>query len=93
MTPVHPFRATPENLGVLARELAQTLAPHQLWDDAEALAPYGRDESDAGEYPPQLAAFPETTAQVAAVMSACQRNRIPVTPCGARSGKSGGSLP
>ena len=55
--------------------------------------PYSRDESDSGIYPPDLVVFPESTAQVSAVFKTCQAHGVPVTPCGARSGKSGGSLP
>jgi glycolate oxidase len=37
--------------------------------------------------------FPRSTAEVQTVFRACQALRVPVTPVGARSGKSGGSLP
>lgn len=63
------------------------------WADDEAtLARFGHDEADVGDYPPELVAFPETTAQVQAVLRACLAAQRPCIPVGARTGKSGGSL-
>ncbi|MBL9037077.1 MAG: FAD-binding protein [Archangium sp.] len=53
----------------------------------------GRDESDQGTYLPDMVVFAEKTEDVQAVLRACQRHHVPVTPVGARTGKSGGSLP
>ena len=64
-----------------------------LKEDPDTLGVYGHDESDQGDFPPQLVAFPTTTAQVQAAYRACTRHRVPLTPVGARTGKSGGSLP
>lgn len=61
--------------------------------DEPTLASYGRDESDMGDFPPQLVCFPLDTAQVQTVLRTCMAHSIPVTPAGARSGKSGGVLP
>ena len=61
--------------------------------DAQALATYGHDESDQGDFAPQVVAFATSTAQVQAVLRLCNQRRVPVTPVGARTGKSGGSLP
>ena len=38
-------------------------------------------------------AFPRTTAEVSQALRIAHAHRVPVTPCGARSGKSGGSMP
>jgi glycolate oxidase len=69
------------------------LSPQQLRTDADALADYGRDESDLGTTPADLVVLAETTAQVSHVLRTAQAHGVPVTPCGARSGKSGGSMP
>jgi glycolate oxidase len=45
-----------------------------------------------GEFPPDLLVFAETTSDVSTVFKVCQELSVPVTPCAARSGKSGGSL-
>jgi glycolate oxidase len=61
-------------------------------DDATR-ASYGRDESDMGVFLPDVVCFPADVPAVQAVLRACQQHRVPVTPVGARSGKSGGCLP
>lgn len=73
--------------------LAAVLAPEQLRVDEAALAAYARDESDSGVHAPDLVVFPADTRQVSQVFKACAVHGVPFTPCGARSGKSGGSLP
>src|SRR5687767_11280721 len=73
--------------------LVEVLSAEQVRRDETTLESYSRDESDSGTFPPDLVVFPESTAQVSAVFRACQALGIPFTPCGARSGKSGGSLP
>src|SRR5258707_3052256 len=73
--------------------LGRILPPGQLRSDSCASADYGHDESDYGKFPPKIVALPHTATEVADVFRLCQRFQVPVTPCGARSGKSGGSLP
>src|SRR3712207_9419028 len=73
--------------------LVEVLSPGQVRRDASTLENYAKDESDSGVYPPDLVVFPESTEQVATVFRTCQALGVPFTPCGARSGKSGGSLP
>jgi glycolate oxidase len=76
-----------------AEELRRFLAPGQLRRDPDTLAAYGRDESDAGDFPADLLVFAESTQDVSRVLRTCQQLGVPVTPVGARTGKSGGSLP
>ncbi len=73
--------------------LRAALAGLELRDDGEALATFGHDESDQGDFPPALVAFPRTAEEVQRVVRACVAHGVPVTPVGARTGKSGGSLP
>ncbi|MCU0701151.1 MAG: FAD-binding protein [Myxococcaceae bacterium] len=61
--------------------------------DPVAIEPYGRDESDLGTFPPDAVIRATSTAQVAKVLALGSMLGVPVTPVGARSGKSGGSLP
>jgi glycolate oxidase len=86
-------RPTRKQLEAFTRELATGLGPHQLRTDADALSDYGHDESDLGTTPADLVVLAESTAQVSHVLRTAQVHRVPVTPCGARSGKSGGSMP
>lgn len=89
-------RQSPEAAQVdpdLLRALRGIVREDQLKLDRDALASYAKDESDTGEYYPELVVMPEDTAQVSAVMRLCQQRGVPLTPCGARSGKSGGCVP
>ncbi|MFY2564192.1 FAD-binding oxidoreductase [Corallococcus terminator] len=86
-------RVEPERVERVCEVLAGLLAQGQLRRDADTLAAYGKDESDSGVFPPDVVVFPESTAQVSAIFKACVAHGVPFTPCGARSGKSGGSLP
>jgi glycolate oxidase len=86
-------RVEPERVARACEALTRALSPGQVRRDADVLAAYARDESDSGVYPPDAVVFPETTAQVSTVFKVCGAHGVPFTPCGARSGKSGGSLP
>ncbi len=87
-------RVTAAQVEAVRDELLRTLGPTFSWKADEAtIASFARDESDLGEFPPQLVVFPTSTAEVCAVMRTCNAHRVPVTPVGARTGKSGGSLP
>ena len=61
--------------------------------DPARIEPYGRDETEALWFAPELVALPSSTAEVAAVMRVAHEGRIPVTPRGAGTGLSGGALP
>jgi glycolate oxidase len=88
-----PPRPPVAEIRALASELVSLLGPARVRTDAEALEGYGRDESDAGRFPPDLVVFARDTAEVAQVLRLSRARGVPVTPCGARTGKSGGSLP
>jgi glycolate oxidase len=62
-------------------------------DDEAAREAWGRDESDQGSFPPDFVVFAESAADVVRVVRACGKHQVPVIPVGARTGKSGGSLP
>ncbi|WP_370458862.1 FAD-binding oxidoreductase [Aggregicoccus sp. 17bor-14] len=85
-------KVDPARLVELRRTLVGVLSPGQVRDDAEVRQAFAKDESDSGEFPPDLVVFPETADQVSAVFRACQASGVPFTPVGARSGKSGGCL-
>ena len=73
-------------------ELASTFPPERLVVDPERLDVYGRDESDLGAFPPDVAVLVESAEEVRHVFAVASRHRVPVVPVAARSGKSGGSL-
>ncbi len=65
----------------------------ELADDDVTRATYGHDESDQGDFRPELVVFPKNAQEVQRVVRACNTHKVPLTPVAARSGKSGGSLP
>lgn len=73
--------------------LRAALAGLELRDDDATRATYGHDESDQGDFLPDLVVFPKDTAEVQRIVRACNEHRVPLTPVAARTGKSGGSLP
>ncbi len=60
--------------------------------DAETLHIYGKDETEDLVYPPEVLIRPETAEEISAILKHCSDQHIPVTPIGARTGLSGGSL-
>ena len=61
--------------------------------DENILNDYSHDETEDLKFLPQIVLKPYNTAQVSIIMIYCNKRNIPVTPCGARTGLSGGSLP
>jgi len=86
-------RPSAAQLAACRRAVADALGPSALLETPEALQDYGRDESDLGTTPADLVVLPRTTAEVSQAIRIARAHRVPVTPCGARSGKSGGSMP
>ena len=65
----------------------------RLARDPERLEAYGRDESDLGDFPPDVVgAAWRAPRRSSAVFRVAARHRVPVMPVAARSGKSGGVL-
>ena len=61
--------------------------------DENILNDYSHDETEDLKFLPQIVLKPYNTAQVSIIMIYCNKRNIVVTPCGARTGLSGGSLP
>lgn len=61
--------------------------------DHADLEKYSHDETEDLHYYPEIVVKPATTEQVSALMRLCNKHLIPVTPRGAGTGLSGGSLP
>ncbi len=75
------------------KALREELQGLELRDDEASRATWGHDESDQGDFLPELVVFARDAAEVSRVVRACVKHRVPLTPVGARTGKSGGSLP
>jgi glycolate oxidase len=80
-------------LAPFARALEAALGSKRVVVDPERLHDYSKDESDTGLFPPDLLCFVESAAEVRQVFELCSKHQVPVTPCAARTGKSGGSVP
>ncbi|MBF0284523.1 MAG: FAD-binding protein [Magnetococcales bacterium] len=72
--------------------LSRILGGERLLTARADLEAYAWDNTGP-KYLPQAVALAETREEVAAVLSTCQRARIPVVPRGAGTGNVGGSLP
>lgn len=77
----------------LIEALARVMPSGSLLYDQEDLRPYECDGLSAYRQVPMVVALPETEAQAAAVLKACNALRVPVVARGAGTGLSGGALP
>jgi glycolate oxidase len=73
-------------------ELEAAFPRDRLTRDRDRLEAYGRDESDLGTFPPDVAVVVETAEEIRTIFAIASRHRVPVIPVAARSGKSGGVL-
>tara|TARA_E500000331_G_C17268937_1_gene718292 strand:+ start:788 stop:2188 length:1401 start_codon:yes stop_codon:yes gene_type:complete len=64
-----------------------------IFTDQQKLTEYSHDETEDLYFPPEVVVKPRTAEQIADIVSYCNKQKIALTPCGARTGLSGGSLP
>tara|TARA_B100001063_G_scaffold40413_1_gene34225 strand:- start:606 stop:2009 length:1404 start_codon:yes stop_codon:yes gene_type:complete len=64
-----------------------------VFTDPKLLSNYSSDYTEDIFCPPDAVVIPRTTLEVSLVLSFCNDNKIPVTPRGAGTGLSGGSIP
>ena len=64
-----------------------------IYVDDESLSDYSHDETEDLKFLPEIVLKPCNTRDVSMIMKYCNEHNIPITPCGARTGLSGGSLP
>src|SRR5436190_4337104 len=69
------------------------VGPAYVVMDEESLKDYSHDETETLRFLPELVINPRTSQEISSIMKICNRDRIPVTPRGARTGLSGGALP
>jgi len=72
--------------------LRAAVGPDQVCADDETVEHYSHDETEDFRFPPDVVVKVQSEDQVAAVLRAADRALVPVTPCGARTGLSGGAL-
>ena len=66
---------------------------NNIFYSEEILLEYSHDETEDLNFLPEVVVKPTSSEQISEIMKYCNQNSIPVTPCGARTGLSGGSLP
>ena len=76
----------------IVTELEKLIGSDYVVVDMQTLIDYGADHTENLVYPPEVLVKPKTTHQVALIMQLSQKENIPVTPIGARTGLSGGCL-
>jgi len=69
------------------------IGAENVLSDEQSILDYGHDETEDLSFPPEVVLKPVTTEEIAELIKYCNVKNIPVTPCGARTGLSGGSLP
>jgi D-lactate dehydrogenase (cytochrome) len=70
-------------------EELRALLGERLAVDAETRASHGADVSYHAPAPPAAVAFPESTAEVQAIVRVCARHRLPIVPYGAGTSVEG----
>ena len=76
----------------ILKEIFLLVGKENVLIDKESLINYGHDETENLSYPPEVLVKPRDADQVSNIMKLAFENTIPVTPIGARTGLSGGSL-
>lgn len=82
-------RLTPD---ITAKLTAITGAGY-IFTDTENLHKYSKDYTEDLSFPPEVVVKPGTVEEVSAILKVCNEHTIPITPRGAGTGLSGGSLP
>lgn len=65
----------------------------EIFSDDESIIDYSHDETEDLKFYPEIVLKPCNVQDISKIMKYCNQQNIPVTPCGARTGLSGGSLP
>lgn len=77
----------------LLRELAEVVGPERLLSSQDELLVYECDGYVVEKNVPDVVVFPQTTADVQAIVKSCVRHGVPFVPRGAGTSLAGGCLP
>lgn len=86
-------RPTSTVMRTVRRALRDRLGEEALADDPDVLDAHGGDWSGLPPTRPDLVVRPRSTEAVAHTLRVANQHRVPVTPRGLGSGKSGGAIP
>ena len=73
--------------------LKKIVGEEHIFTDEEKLLEYSHDETEDLSFPPEVIVNPRAVDEISEILNYCNKQKISVTPCGARTGLSGGSLP
>ncbi|MEK9601450.1 MAG: FAD-linked oxidase C-terminal domain-containing protein [Bacteroidota bacterium] len=73
--------------------LEKIIGKEIIFTDPEILSNYASDYTEDISCLPNVVIKPNTTSDISKVLSFCNKHKIPVTPRGAGTGLSGGSIP
>ena len=73
--------------------LEKIIGKEIIFTDPEILSNYASDYTEDISFLPHVVIKPNTTSDISKVLSFCNKHKIPVTPRGAGTGLSGGSIP
>ena len=76
----------------IKQELINVVGDNYCFTEKSRLEDYCHDETEDLNFPPEVVVKPANTNEVSAIMKLASKYNIPVTPCGARTGLSGGAL-
>jgi len=76
----------------IIEELKTIVGDSFTFIDSETLYEYGKDETEDFEFPPEVVVKPANSVEISAILKLANRENVPVTPIGARTGLSGGAL-
>lgn len=78
---------------VIAEGFRRLLGPDRVLDAHSDLAVYECDAFVIEKHCPSVAVFPQSTAEVAAIVRLCNENAVPFVPRGAGTSLAGGGMP
>ena len=70
-----------------------SILPSDVFTDDDTLKTYSHDETEDISILPSVVLKPNSTKEISSILKYCSENLICVTPSGARTGLSGGSIP
>ncbi len=77
----------------IIKELEKIVGKENVLISPEALKAYSYDGTTDWQHEPDVVVFPATADQISLIMKMANREKIPVTPRGAGTNVSGGSIP
>ncbi len=76
----------------ILQELETIVGTKFIFTDQETCNYYGQDETEDFVFPPHVVLKPANAQEISKILQVANKYKIPVTPIGARTGLSGGSL-